>query len=287
MGVFVLAKVKIVVDSSTDIPAALADELGITIIPMPVSIEGRSYLEGVDLTTETFYPLFKDLRELPKTSQPNLQDLVQTYRAVASDECSVIAIHLSSGLSGTFQTAVLAKEMVGGQLELAVVDSLGASFGAGLLAIRAAELARDGLGFSEIVNSVEDDKRRMRYVFTPGTLEFLIKGGRLGKIAGMVGSLLEIKPLFRLNAEGKIEAFGKVRGRRPALRKLAETMTAEISVPASQAIGIAHSMCPEDVSLLIEEIRERVSVKEILVSEIGCTIGSHTGPGCIALFYRY
>lgn len=281
-----MPNVKIVVDSSSDIPAALASDLGISVVPMPVTIEGRSYLEGVDITTDRFYPMFKNLAELPKTAQPNVQDMVRIYREAASGGSGVIAIHLSSGLSGTVGAAGLAKEMLGDEVQLAVVDSLGASFGIGLLAIRAAELAREGVGLAEIVECVERDKHQMRYVFSPNTLEYLIKGGRVGKLSGMVGSLLEIKPLLRLDESGKIEGYGKVRGRRTALRKLVESMKADISAPFEQKIGIAHSMCPEDVSLVLEEIDASCAVKEVLVSEIGCLIGSHTGPGCIALFYR-
>ncbi len=278
--------VKVIVDSSSDIPGSLARELGIVVVPMPVNIAGRSYLEGVDLTTEEFYPRFRDLPELPKTAQPNLQDLVSYYRQAGADGSSLLAIHLSSGLSGTVQTANLAREMLQGEMEIEVIDSLGACLGAGMLAIRAAELAREGMDLAALAAEVEKDKTRMRYVFTVDTLEYLIKGGRVSKVSGMVGTLLDIKPLLQLTAEGKIESAGKVRGRRPALRKLAESIAADIAGHENQVVGIAHAMCAEDAAVLEAEIRSRVQVKEILYSEIGCIIGSHTGPGCIALFYR-
>ncbi len=281
-----MSKVKVIVDSSSDIPSSLAQELGIVVVPMPVNMAGRSFLEGVDLTTEEFYPRFRDLVELPKTSQPNLQDLVSYYRQAAADGSSLLAIHLSSGLSGTVQTANLAREMLQGEREIVVIDSLGASFGAGMLALRAAEMARDGMDLASLAEEVEADKRRMRYVFTLDTLEYLIKGGRVSKVSGMVGTLLDIKPLLQLTDEGKIESIGKVRGRRPALRKLAEIIAAEIPGDEAQVVGIAHAMCAEDAAGLETEIRKRVRVKKVLHSEIGCIIGSHTGPGCVALFYR-
>ncbi len=281
-----MGEVKIVVDSSADIPRDVAEALGIGIIPMPVNIGDRSYLEGVDIHVETFYPSFKEFPELPKTSQPNLQDLVDFYRQASCTGNSVIAIHLSSGLSGTVQTANLAKEMLQDEAEIAVIDSLGASLGAGMLAIRAAELARDGVEFERIVQAIESDKSKMRYVFTLDTLEYLIKGGRVSKVSGMVGTLLDIKPLLHMTGDGKIEAYGKVRGRKAALRKLAEQLSTEIVDSKSQVIGVSHSMCYEDAQILADEIYGKVSVKDILFSNIGCTIGSHTGPGCVALFYR-
>lgn len=281
-----MAKVKVIVDSSSDLPRSLAQELGIVVVPMPVNLAGRSFREGVDLTTEEFYPRFRDLVELPKTAQPNLQDLINCYRQAGADGSKLLAIHLSSGLSGTVQTANLAREMLQEEREIVVVDSLGASLGTGMLAMRAAERAREGTDLAALAADVEEDKRRMRYVFTPDTLEYLIKGGRVSKVSGMVGTLLDIKPLLQLTAEGKIESIGKIRGRKPALRKLAEIAAAHVPATDAAVVGIAHAMCPEDAEVLENEIRERVNVKEILHSEIGCVIGSHTGPGCVALFYR-
>lgn len=281
-----MARSKILVDSAADIPVDIARLLGIQIIPMPVTVGSRSYLEGVDINAESFYPLFKELTELPKTSQPNLQDLVRVYSEAGQEGDNVIAIHLSSGLSGTVQTANLAKEMLKNQVKVAIIDSLGASLGVGLLAIRAAELARDGMEFAGIVREVEQLRAKMRYVFTLDTLEYLIKGGRIGRVSGMVGSLLEIKPLLQITPEGKIESYGKTRGRKPALRKLAEQLGREIVQPESQVIGISHAICQMDAQILAEEIRTRIPVKDIIFSTIGCTIGSHTGPGCVALFYH-
>lgn len=281
-----MSRVKIVVDSSTDIPPNLIQELDIQVVPMPVTIEGTPFLEGVNLNIAEFYPNFKDYKELPKTSQPNLQDLVNHYRAAVKDGSPMLAIHLSSGLSGTYQTALLAKEMVGPEAQIKVIDSLGATLGSGMLAIRAAQLADQNLSLDELANAVEADKQHMRYIFTPDTLEYLIKGGRVSKVSGAVGTLLDIKPLLQVNAEGKLDSFGKVRGRKSALKKLADTLAEEITQPEQQVIGISHAMCLGDAEILAEEIRSRVSVKEIIIGEIGCTIGSHTGPGCIALFYR-
>jgi DegV family protein with EDD domain len=281
-----MGKVKILVDSSADIPLEIAQSLGIGIIPMPVNIGERSYLEGVDLKVESFYNSFKEFTELPKTSQPNLQDVVNSYREAGSGGNSVIAVHLSSGLSGTVQTANLAKEMLKDEVKIAVIDSLGASLGVGMMAINAAEQAAEGVDFDEIITSLEQDRAKMRYVFTLDTLEYLIKGGRVSKVSGMVGTLLDIKPLLHITEQGKIEGYGKVRGRRASLRKLAEQISSEIKHPESQVIGISHSMCQEDSQILAEEIRAKIEIKGIIFSTIGCTVGSHTGPGCVALFYR-
>ncbi|HEX3015594.1 MAG TPA: DegV family protein [Desulfobacteria bacterium] len=281
-----MQKVKIVVDSSTDIPPDLVKALEIDVVPMTVTIDGKAYREGIELQIEDFYARFGGFSDLPKTSQPNLLDLVSYYRTAAEGGRAIVAIHLSSGLSGTYQAALLAKDMLAGEINIAAIDSRGASFGAGLLAIEAARLAQEGADLDQIVAATEQDRAKMRYIFTPDTLEYLIKGGRVSKLSGTIGSLLDIKPLLQITPDGKIASFGKVRGRKTALRKLAEVMATEISSPEGQTVGIAYSACRDDAELLAEEIRQRVMVKEIQFSKIGCTIGSHTGPGCVALFYR-
>ncbi|MDA8442661.1 MAG: DegV family protein [Peptococcaceae bacterium] len=282
-----MSKVKIVVDSSSDIPPILARKLGIIVVPMPVTVGNRTFLEGIDLFTKDFYPIFNELTELPKTSQPNLQDLVNCYNEAASDGSEIVAIHLSSGLSGTVQTAVLAKDMVHAGVRVEIVDSLNASLGYGLLAVAAAKLVAAGASTDQVIAAVEKDKHSLCSVFTPGTLEYLIKGGRVNRVSGAVGTLLDIKPLLHVTPAGELEPFGKIRGRKQALRKLAEKLTNEITDPDQQTIGIAHAACQADAEFLATEVKQRVDAGDILISDIGCTIGSHTGPGCIALFYRH
>ncbi|CAA7601926.1 EDD domain protein, DegV family [Acididesulfobacillus acetoxydans] len=275
----------ILVDSSADIPRERAEAAGIEVVPMPVTIGGKTFFEGVDLSAAEFYAQFRALPELPKTSQPNPQSLLERYNKILAQGDEVVAIHLSSRLSSTWSTASMVREMTASPDKVHIVDSRGASFGYGLLALLAAERAKSCLTWEELEPQVHDLRDRMRYIFTPDTLEFLVKGGRVSRAAGMVGNLLDLKPLMRVTAAGSIEAFAKVRTRRAALQRLVQVMAQEAEYPEEQVIGISHSDCRGDAELLAEEVRRRLPIKDVWFSDIGCVIGSHTGPGTLALFY--
>ncbi len=277
---------KIVVDSSSDIPSDLSSNLGIVTVPMPVYIDGSTYREGIDVFTDKFYAEFKNYKDLPKTSQPNPNDLKETYEMILAEGHEVIAIHLSSGLSSTYQTALMVKEMCSNPDKIHIIDSLGASFGFGLQAIFGSKIIQEENDTNKIIEKITDIRNRMRYVFTIDTLEYLVKGGRVSKTAGFVAGLLDVKPILDFNIEGTIEVIGKVRSRKSAVRKLIEMIMEDIVDPENQVIGISHSACPEEAALFAEEIREKLKVKDILLSEIGCVVGSHVGPGTLALFYQ-
>jgi DegV family protein with EDD domain len=269
MGFVVLA------DSSCDLPRDLCKQEDIVIVPMPVSIEGKTYQEGIDIFPEDFYPRFPSFKELPKTSQPNLGVLQETYEELLAKGNEVIAIHLSSGLSATYNTAMLARDMCSQPDKVHVIDSLGASLGYGLLVLGAREIIRKESSWEEIEKQILQLRSRLRYIFTPDTLEYLVKGGRVSKTS-----------ILHLTSDGRIEALTKVRFRKASLRKLADLLKEEIRNPEDQVIGISHAACLADAKFLAEEIKQRVKVKDILISDIGCIIGSHTGPGTIALFYQ-
>ncbi|ADY56072.1 degV family protein [Syntrophobotulus glycolicus DSM 8271] len=272
---------KVVVDSSSDIPEKVKDDF--IIIPMPVIIDGKSFAEGIDIFPDRFYQDFKHYSEVPKTSQPNPQDILEVYEQVLKEGNEVVAIHLSSGLSSTYQTACMVKEMSSQPDKVHVVDSLGATIGFGLLAIYTAQIVKDK-SWEEAEPEIIQVRDKMRYLFTPDHLEYLVKGGRLSKAAGFVGGLLNVKPLLHLQ-NGKIEVFDKVRTRKSALHKIIETMKNDADEPENQIMAIAHSACPEEAEFLAEEIRAAIQVQDLLIGDIGCVVGSHTGPGTIALCY--
>ena len=278
--------VKIVVDSSSDLPKQLASQLGIITVPMPVYIDGTTFYEGLDIFPDTFYVKFKSYKELPKTSQPNPNDLQKVYEKILADGYDVIAIHLSSGLSSTYQTALMVKEVCTYPDRIHIIDSLGASLGFGLLAISAHEIAQRLDNTVEIVEEIIKIRDRMRYIFTIDTFEYLVKGGRVSKTAGFVAGLLDVKPILHINREGKIEVFNKVRSRKAALRKLVDIVEQNIKDPTSQIIGISHAASLEEANMLATEMQKRLGVKEVILSEIGCVIGSHVGSGSIAVFYQ-
>jgi len=277
---------KILVDSSSDIPFDRANAVGIITIPMPVNIDGRTFLEGVNLSTKEFYAQFNNYKELPKTSQPNPATLLEYYERTLSDGYDVVAIHLSSALSSTFATAQMVRDLTSAPERVHIIDSLGASFGYGLLALLAQKILASAVSWNEAEDKILAIRKNMRYVFTLDTLEYLVKGGRMSKPAGFIGGLLAVKPILQMTSDGKIQPFAKVRSRRAAIRELVNVMIHEIAHPEEQVIGISHSACLEDAHLIAAEIRQLLTVKDILISEIGCVVGSHTGPGTLALFYQ-
>ncbi|HBW34663.1 DegV family protein [Desulfosporosinus sp. BICA1-9] len=277
---------KVIVDSSSDIPFNMAVSAGIVTVPMPVTIDGKSFLEGVNLFNKEFYAQFAEFKELPKTSQPNPNNLLEEYEKALSAGYDVVAIHLSSGLSATVSTANMVREMTSAPERVHIIDSLGASFGYGLLAIFAQKTLSSVTSWEEAEEIILAFRQKMRYVFTLDVLDYLVKGGRVSKTAGFIGGLLDVKPVLHITPDGKIEPFAKVRTRRAAIKKLVEVMEQEITFPEQQVIGISHSTCYEDAQILANEIHQHFKVKDVIISEVGCVIGSHTGPGTLALFYQ-
>lgn len=276
----------VLVDSSADILPQVAQEEGIVVVPMPVNIDGQTFLEGVDIFPEIFYPQFESFQELPKTSQPNPGTLKEKYEEIIANGHEVVAIHLSAGLSSTYSTALMVRDMCTAPEKIHVIDSLGASFGYGLLAIQVNHYLKTSPTWEEAETRILELRNQMRYVFTLDTLEYLVKGGRVSKTAGFLGGILDVKPVLEVTPDGRLEPFAKVRSRKAALRKLIEVMLKEIDHPEDQIIGISHSNCLEETQAFAEEIRKQVKVMDIMISNIGCVVGSHTGPGTIALFYK-
>ncbi|MDR3271537.1 MAG: DegV family protein [Peptococcaceae bacterium] len=273
------------VDSSADIPAELAQRKGIHVTPLPVTMEGRSYLEGVNLTAAEFYRLLAEIKDLPKTSQPTLGDLIEVYNGLLASGDEVISILISSGFSSTINVGRQAREQCDAPERLHVIDSLGACLGFGLIGLKAAELGRTGSSWSDLEQEILTYRDHMRYLFLPDTLEYMVKGGRVSKAIAAIGGVLDIKQILRVTPQGTIEAYIKVRSRRAGIRKLAEVTAEEAADPANNLLGIAHSNCPEEAAELAAEISSRVTFQEVIISEIGSVVGTHTGPGTLASFF--
>lgn len=278
--------VKIMTDSAADLPMEIVRQYHITVIPMLISFPEKTYADGVDLTPDQFYQMLKTTPRLPVTSQPSPQDFIDAFQPEMEQGTTIISISLSSGLSGTFDSARLASEALDVPCErIHLIDSLGASSGQGLLVLLAARLAAEGRQPEEIVTAVNDARRRLVHVFTLDTMENLVKGGRISKAKGAIGDLLNIKPVLYIGDDGKIDVKDKVRGRKKALRYLTETMYSEVNANAYGLFAVSHANSPNDAEEVAESIRQRFPGSTVVVGEIGATIGTHTGEGCIALFY--
>lgn len=280
-----MEKVQIIADSAADIPPSLVEELDIQIIPMRVQLEGKSYIPGVDLSTEEFYRLLRESKTLPTTSQPSPTEIQQAYEtAIQNGATHILAIHLSSAMSGTYQSALLAKSMMEDSgVEIVIHDSRSASYGIGIMVVAAARAAKEGRSFEECLQIVEHFTEKQEIFVLVDTLEYLQKGGRIGKASALVGSLLNIKPILGINREGEIYPRDKVRGRNKAKQKIFQLMQDEVP-PGPISVAILHSESPKEAEAWLEAIKEfpGYEIKDAIITEIGPVIGTHVGSGTLA-----
>lgn len=282
-----MSAIHLVTDSTADIPQAIRDRHHITMVPLKVHFGEETYLDAVTLSSEEFYPKLAASQSLPTTSQPSPADFVEVYeRLLDEQDGEIISIHLSSAFSGTYQSAVLAKSMLEERGErITVIDSKSASYGIGMLAVAAAEWIAAGRSQEEIVEHMYKMRRGTKLYFLVDTLEYLHKGGRIGKAAALFGSLLNIKPILSIDDDGVIVPVDKVRGHKKAVSRIMELLQQDFAGKKVQ-VGIAHSDAIEAADQLSARIREQFDVEEMTYTFIGPVIGTHVGGGAIAVFIR-
>lgn len=279
--------VKVITDSACDLPSNIVGEYNIDIVPMSVTFGDEFYLDGVDISTEEFYHKLEKAEELPTTAQPSIMNLTNVIKAALEHHEKAVVITMSSGLSGTYQTActVKANFTEEEQKNITVIDSLKASLGQGLLVFEAAKMAQTGWDMDSIVREVKSLRPKICCEFTVNTLDYLIKGGRVSKLQGAIGSILDIKPLLTIEENGTIVQRERLRGRKKSIRRLVEIMEQEGRDLTNQTIGISHSRSIKEAEKLADEIREKYNVKDIIIGEMTATVGTHTGPGCMGLVF--
>ncbi len=265
--------VKIVTDSTADIPAELAAELEIIIVPCNVHFGLETYRDGLDLSKEEFYARLKTSPTLPTTSAPAAGLFEATYRELARQTDQILSIHLAGALSAIYSSACLGAKAVSG-VEIALIDSGQVSMGLGWLVIAAARAAQAGQSLAQIVALVEDMKPRIRLFAALDTLEYLKKGGRVGRTVAALGSLLDIKPLIEVR-DSAVLPLERVRTRRKALQRLIE-LVAELG--PLEELAVLHSDAPQEARRLAEEISFLYPLDRILIAEAGVIIGTHAGP---------
>jgi DegV family protein with EDD domain len=281
-----MSKIKIFTDSAADLPKEMLERYDIGVVPILISFPDRTYADGQDLSASEFYQLLGDSPQLPVTSQPSPHDFVEAFTPVLQAGGQVISICLSSGLSGTLESALLAKESLGALgKELYVVDSLSASLGQGVLVLLAADLAEQGKTPEEIVQAVTSARQRLMHMFTLETTENLVKGGRISRTKGTLGDLLNIKPILHLDDAGRIDMLDKVRGRKKSLRYLVDSFRQEAKSLGYPYLGISHADCLEEAREVAKQMQQLFPDIPVVMGTIGATVGTHTAKGCIAIFY--
>ena len=279
----------ILTDSSSDLPLQYIESNNIPFTSLICTYKGKEIDDDFGKTLN-YHDFYEGIRsgEMPTTSQVNVQRYVDKFRELTQAGYAIIYIGFSSALSGSLGSAYVAKKTLEEEIknaDITIIDSKSASLGQGLIVYYAYEMLKDGKSKAEIVNWVENNKLKVNHLFTVDSLDHLKRGGRISPAAAMVGTILSIKPILQIDDEGKLVPLTKVQGRKKSLKALVDMLNERITNPAEQVIAISHGDCPNDVNYIRGLINEKFTFKDILINNIGPVIGSHSGPGTIALFF--
>lgn len=282
-------KTIIFTDSCCDLPRSFVEENNIQVMHLRVNIQGRDIPDdlGISIESKNFYDLIRQ-GEMPTTSQVNVNTFEDNFRKYIKEGYSIIYIGFSSALSGCVNSARIAKENIEEEIsnaDITIIDTKSASLGLGLIVYNAVNMLKAGKEKSEIVNWIEDNKLKVNHWFTVNDLYHLKRGGRLSGTVAAVGTILSIKPVMHIDDEGRLIPASKVKGRKKSIKVLKEILLDKIVCPEEQTIFISHGDCIEDAEYLKELIINEVKVKEVIINNVGPVIGSHTGPGILALFF--
>ena len=280
----------LITDSSADLSQEMVQELGVTVLPLSFTIQGKIYRNYPD-NREMDLPLFYDMLragELATTSAVNVAEYTQAVEPILQEGKDVLILAFSSGLSSTYQASVLAA----GELrekypdrKIYTVDTLCASLGQGLLVYLAAQEQRKGKSIEEVRDWAEETKLHLCHQFTVDDLHFLKRGGRISATTAVVGSMLQIKPVLHVDNEGHLINIGKARGRKASLKALVDKMEKTVTEEGRKTVFISHGDCRKDAVTVADMVRERFGTQDIRINFVGPVIGAHSGPGTLALFY--
>jgi DegV family protein with EDD domain len=274
------AKVKIYADSSCDISLEDAAAMGVTLVPMSINFGDTIYRQNIDITAGEFFKKLEESNIVPTTSQLTPFDLEKVYKEATEDGSEVVAIHLSSALSGTYQSAALAAREVPGVYP---VDSQSATLGMATLVRAAAVLRNEGESAQTIAKKVTELSDRVLLLAYIPTLKYLVRGGRVSSAAGLVGSILNVYPIVSVR-DGVVKNIGKARGKNMAQREIGKIIDAH-GIDKKHGVFFAHASAPADMEALKTTLKDQISGCEIINCEVGAVIGTHTGPGAVAVAF--
>ena len=280
----------IMTDSCCDLSAAMAAELELSVLPLSLHMGGavyRNWLDGRDIGFPEFYSRVRG-GENATTAAVSVGDFETEMRRILSSGRDLLCVSFSSGLSTTYQSACIAAEELRTEFpeaEICVVDSLCASLGQGLLVWLCAQERKKGRSLAEVRDFAEAVKGRICHWFTVDDLNHLKRGGRISAATALFGTMLSIKPVMHVDDGGRLTPVGKTRGRRASLLALVNEMEKTAPEPERQTVFISHGDCLADAEFVAEEIRRRFGTRDIHINYVGPVIGSHSGPGTVALFF--
>ncbi|HHU63979.1 MAG TPA: DegV family protein [Clostridiales bacterium] len=281
-------KIKIITDSVSDLPKNLVEKYDIKIMPLKVIIDGKVYRDWYDLTQEEFLKKLAQSKEMPKTTQVTPEEFMEAYEQEVRQGNTIISIHISSKCSGTYQSALLAKEEIVSKYlhaKIHVIDSKLLSLSYGIMAVEAARMAEANIPVEKILERLHYMTQKMGCIFVVDTLEYLKRGGRLSATKAAIGSLLNIKPVINMK-DGELYVFDKIRGNKKVIPKLLQYLDDLAGEDLeNQTIGICHNISEEKLADYVAKIKERFNPKEIITSHYGSVVATHGGPGIISALF--
>ena len=278
----------IVTDSSADLPDSLVQELGVEVLPLSFTVQGKTYHNYPDdreMDPKVFYKMLRD-GEMATTSAVNVAEYTAMLEPLLQAGKDVLVLAFSSGLSTTYQSSVIAVNELAEQYpdrKICTVDTLCASMGQGLMVWLAVQEQRKGKSLEEVRDWVEENKLHLCHWFTVDDLHFLKRGGRVSAATAVVGTMLSIKPVLHVDDEGHLISMGKARGRGASLTALVDHM--EQTVTDVDTVFISHGDCLADAEKVAADVKKRFGTKDVVINNIGPVIGAHAGPGTVALFF--
>lgn len=279
----------ITTDNNSDLPDSFYQDHGVGCVYLSYTMDGHQYTHEDFLPVEEFYKRMRD-GSMPTTAQVNPQDVRELLKPYLEKGLDVLHIAFSSGLSGSYNSSRIAAEELQEEYpgrKIEVVDSLAASLGQGLLVYEAVMKKAQGMDMDELTEWLKEHKQNFVHVFTVDDLNHLWRGGRVSRTTAIVGGMLNIKPILHVDNEGKLVAVGKMRGRRKALLALVDAMEQQIGSyrDSCHTIFISHGDCLEDARFVESKVREKYQIDTCMINFVGATIGAHSGPGTVALFF--
>lgn len=276
-------KIKLVCDSLCDIPDEISEKDYIEIVPLTVIFNDREYIEGVDIKKEEFYKKVKEIKQIPKTSQATYMEFKEVFDKFITEGYHIICMTGAANASGTFQSAMIAKNDVNENEKIHIFDTRNLSLGSGQYVIKACELLEEGLGFEEIIDELENTRSSVRLLFAPYTLDFLKQSGRVPVATALIGNMLNIKPIFFFD-NGEAKLVNKVRGIKNIASKLVDIIL-EMNEGSLEGkivtIGCGDNL--HDCEILKDEVNKRIKARRVLFTRGGVSICSHTGTDILAI----
>lgn len=277
--------VKIICDSTAYLPKKYIDKYDIQVISLSVNFDNETFRE-LDIDNDFFYNKLDEYGKIPKSSQPSVEELYQTFLTNAQNNHKVIAVFISSDMSGTYSTAQLAKQMVVEEYpeaEIEIIDSRSNCMQMGFVVLAAAKAIENGKSFEEAVKLAKESRKKSRFIFIPQTLDYLRMGGRIGSAKALIGKVLRIKPLLTVK-NGKTDVLASIRTRKKAIEKIIDIFLSDIKEFGFSDVVVHHINCYDDAKEVADMFNERFD-KEISIVDIGPVVGTHAGPGAIGVVY--